>query len=813
MTKKEINMDIDDPRAGDIAEVISNKTCKKIISAVAESNEGLSESEIAAKLGMPMNTVNYNIKKLVKSGLIESDKRFLWSVKGKRIYKYKLANKKIVIMPKVNATRVLAGVIGILAVAFIVMMVVFWNPNRIELPGVSDELQRFGSEGEIKAFLEESVDDGGFFGGVVGREESATMDFAESGGAPSAATAGEKASDYSETNVQVQGVDEPDIVKNDGKYIYVVSGKKVSIIDAYPAEDMEVLSEIEFDDYTSNIFVNGDRLIVFVQEYEYLESGIRCDGVLEIGIPCGGYSKQTAVVKIYDISDRENPELEDEVKVSGNYIDARMIDDYVYLISNKYVSTGFVQLPEFESDGVVTKVSASEIYYFDSGAGNYVFNTVSAINVRNGDVESETYLMDYSGTIYVSEKNIYLTYMKSLSQKYYFEKFVDDVVLEVLPVSEGNDVEEIMDGDGSLSEKRKEVGKVVEEYMGELEQEELAEFLLKYQELQEDFYSEVQKETEMTVVHKISVDGNEIDYQEMGEVPGRVLNQFSIDEFEGNLRIATTTGGWRGDDNLNHLYVLDEDMDIIGSVEDLAKGERIYSARSMGERAYMVTFRQVDPLFVIDLSEPENPEVLGYLKVTGFSNYLQPYDSTHILGIGKEADENGIAGELKISLFDVSDVANPVESAKYVVNTGRWSYSEALYEHKAILFDNEKELLVLPVSYSEGITVAVDSADMPGRTITNYRYWQGAYVFDVSLDGISLKGKVAHEENETEQGYWYGGDNIRRSLYMDDVLYTVSNKVVKASALSDLDEISSVTFSSGEDYWYGGFGVAPGIAE
>jgi len=268
-------------------------------------------------------------------------------------------------------------------------------------------------------------------------------------------------------------------------------------------------------------------------------------------------------------------------------------------------------------------------------------------------------------------------------------------------------------------------------------------------------------------------------------VPGRILNQFSMDEFDGNFRIATTTGGWDRDENENNLYVLDGDLEIIGKLEGLAEGEQIYSARFMGERAYMVTFRQTDPLFAIDLSDSENPKVIGELKVTGYSGYLHPYDENHLLGIGMEATNEGRTEGVKVSLFDVSDMENPREIGKYEVDE-KWSNSEATYEHKAVLFDKERNLLVIPVSYSKEVDVA-------GQSWSRYENWQGAYVFNVDLAGIELKGKIVHEQDEEGDEYWYGGgDYVRRSLFMDDVLYTISQSKIKANDLDDLDEIKEI---------------------
>jgi inhibitor of cysteine peptidase len=295
-----------------------------------------------------------------------------------------------------------------------------------------------------------------------------------------------------------------------------------------------------------------------------------------------------------------------------------------------------------------------------------------------------------------------------------------------------------------------------------------------------------------TSIHRIHIEGAEIDYVSSGEIPGMVLNQFSMDEYDGYFRVATTT---YGETTENHVNILDMDLNIVGSLEDLAPGETIYSARFMGERGYLVTFKQVDPLFVIDLSDPSHPRELGYLKVTGYSDYLHPYDENHIIGIGKETTD---AGEfawyqgVKISIFDVSDVSNPQEIDKLEIGD-RGSDSPVLWDHKAFLFDKSRNLLVMPILVAE-----VDQSEYP-EGVPSWAYgepvWQGAYIFDISLDGgISLQGRITHIEDtaDPEQEYYYSPFVVERSLYIGDVLYTISQAKIKMNNLENLDYINEV---------------------
>jgi inhibitor of cysteine peptidase len=290
------------------------------------------------------------------------------------------------------------------------------------------------------------------------------------------------------------------------------------------------------------------------------------------------------------------------------------------------------------------------------------------------------------------------------------------------------------------------------------------------------------------------VEADSIEYAASGSVPGYVLNQFSMDEYSGYFRIATTGSSWRlfsGGGAQNNVYVLDMNLKVVGSIEDLAPGETIYSARFVGKRGYLVTFKKIDPLFVIDLENPTSPSVLGYLKVTGYSGYLQPYDETHLLGIGKEtvaAEEGDFAWYqgVKISLFDVADVEHPVEIGKYEIGD-RGTDSPVLSNHKALLFDRARNLLVLPVALHE-----IDPAKYYGEVPPNAYgdlVWQGAYVFNVSAaDGLALEGRITHLKSDVYDYEHY----VKRALYIDNVLFTISDKTIKMNNLATLEEINEV---------------------
>jgi inhibitor of cysteine peptidase len=316
---------------------------------------------------------------------------------------------------------------------------------------------------------------------------------------------------------------------------------------------------------------------------------------------------------------------------------------------------------------------------------------------------------------------------------------------------------------------------------------------------------------ESTEIYRVTINGANLSFDAKGVVPGYILNQYSMDEYNSYFRVATTvsTGSWVNRDQHNNLYVLNMNLDTVGKIENLAQGEQIYSARFTGDKAYLVTFKQTDPFFVLDLKDPTAPTVAGELQIPGYSSYLHPYDENHIIGIGKENNT------VKLSLFDVSDMKNPTEMAKYVIGENAdYSDSIALYEPKAFLFDLQKQLLVIPASVTnygyiaptqeptlqDGNTTSGSAKDgvstSPSIPAQTGSYWQGAYVFKLSpQNGFTLKGELSHQENTTQNwGYYFGGDSITRSLYIGNTLYTVSNSMVQLNSLDNLNLLGQVKF-------------------
>ena len=751
---KFIMMNLNDERSKRVAEVLKSDTCKKILDYLAE-NKNKSEEDIAKDLTMPINTVEYNLKKLLDSGLVEKSKDFFWSKRGKKINLYKPANRHIIISPKkrpdMNLLKSIIPVI-IALVVVIVAVLLLSNPSQVQS---NEQLNKFNSIGELNTFLKDNQVQNNYGGdrGVM-MEANGIAGAAKAADSAAAPSASQGAGEYSSTNIQVEGVDEADIIKNDGKYIYIVSGNKVVIVDAFPADNMKIISEINLtsqNGQVGNIFVNGDKLIIFSQQYSpVVYAGVRC---MAIGCVMPPYQDEPkTVVYIYDISNRESPQLDENIALTGNYVDSRMIDNYMYLVANQYAYNEGI-LPAYEKDGEINVVKADEIYYSPIRDQSFQFTNILAINIDNGITSEKTVLTGNSQTIFVSKNNIYTTYTK---YAYYWNP--------------------------------------------------------------EDTNSQ-----EETIINKFSIDKDKVAFVSSGQVPGHLLNQFSMDENEDYFRIATTISGYvdNRDTSTNNLYVLDESMKVIGKIEGIAPGESIYSVRFIGDRAYMVTFKHVDPLFVIGLEDPSNPTLLGKLKIPGYSEYLHPLDENHIIGLGKEVDESIDADKVhtegavyytaiqgvKLAIFDVSDVSNPIELHKEVIGD-RGTQSPAETDHKAFLYDSRRGLLVIPITVAE--LKEGQTKDMQGEFT-----FQGAYVYKVSLDdGFELEGRITHYEDDSEfkkSGYYfYGGEkSISRSLYMDGVLYTFSPSMIKANDLSSLEKISSVDLPY-EQPNYGYYGYADG---
>lgn len=707
------------------------------------------------------------------------------------------------------------------------------------------QIKKFASAEELQEFLENNDSSGARYGrayhdDMVFAEEAAfVMDTAD--GAPTqaltkssneAAGRGGGSDDFSKTNVQVEGVDEADIIKTDGEYVYAVVRNDLYIARAWPADRAEVITKISFKDRPNDIYINEDRLVIYGNDYEVFEN--------EDYAPWRRRGQYT-FVKVFDIKNPVEPKQIRDLKFEGNPQETRMIGDYVYLVTNNYnfyyiegepllprvIDNGEEYKVDCVSAGVNAKCVFPDVYYFDMPYDSHNFTAVNSINIKDGDekIQSEVYVMSSSQNIFVSLNNLYITYTKYISEYELEQEVMKDMLYPVLSSRDQEKISNIIAVENyvlSENEKRYKVAAVVERYLASLTDEEQKQFQEDLGKAMRQKYEDISKELEKTVIHKVAINKGRLEYQASGEVTGHVLNQFSMDEDKGYFRIATTRNRtWshyldseEEQESYSNLYVLDKSLNVVGGVEKLAPGERIYSVRFMQDRAYLVTFKQVDPLFVIDLSQPSKPSVLGELKIPGFSNYLHPYDENFLIGIGKDTVETEWGGVrtkgVKLSLFDVRDVKNPKEVDVYVMGDSG-SNSIALNDHKAFLFSKDKNLLVLPVSIQE--QYYKDEQEGPRATsLPRYRMnFRGAAVFKIDESGFELKGKIDHAEGDFEgkrdywRGYSYYDNTVKRSLYISDTLYTFSNNYLMMNNIETLDEEAKLKLekkktSSGDDF-------------
>jgi inhibitor of cysteine peptidase len=631
---------------------------------------------------------------------------------------------------------------------------------------------------------------------VMAFQESAAKGTSIAGALPS--TAGFGSPDYSQTNVQVAGVDEPDFVKNDGRYIYVISGTTLAIVDAYPATSASVISKTELEDSPREIFINGDRLVLLKSGLEEVASTEEqpvpvSAGKMAMMPPRYPYYRSAPVTHavFYDISDRAHPKVVKEFTIDGDYVNARMIGDTVYLLSREsvYPYDDRIIVPAIRESAKI--VATPDVYYFDNPEMQYDFTTVSSFDVRNGVTkDAKTYLVGSGNIIYVSPDAMYVSYQKYHNIYRPMRAMVEPAI---------NVVQESVGSAAGISRVSAPV--LVNDFNTMSESDKQAVIAeMKSGEQEAILKREIDQST--TVIHKIGINNGAITYLAKGEVPGYLKNQFAMDEYGGNLRVATTSDVWttRGQYEYNNVFVLDSAMKTIGSLTHIAEQEKIYSTRFIGDRLYMVTFKRIDPFFVIDLSTPSSPKILGKLKIPGYSDYLHPYDKNHIIGIGKETTTNDWGGVstkgLKLALFDVSDVEHPKQLDKVEIGDSGTD-SAALTDHRAFLFDKNKNLLVIPAR-------VVKQIDTSGKYIGDQqRIWYGAYVFGLTPEtGFVLKGTIEHS---TSGGYsWYGSPyDVKRSLYIGDTLYTLSQKQILANSLTQINKtIATIPLPDGGDVLY-----------
>lgn len=602
--------------------------------------------------------------------------------------------------------------------------------------------------------------------------------------------------DFTTTNVQEEGVDEADFMKTDGKFVYVLRGQELVILKSWPAEDTEIVGRIALPGgYPSAMFLKGDRVALFSNVYVYACDDRRLNNFPENNgidpLPVedcveDGDGFSGTRITVVDVTNRTSPTILRSLDVESQYNNARMIGSDVYMVSNSYSVTpnGYWDLVWGENTNLptVTWESTEEEVELARDQARPIMRQLVAGLVANEGVQDflpRKRVVNSDGTV-ASEGNLYAC---------------TDVYLPAQPTTLGmlNITHFKIDNDSSDMSSTGLLAGGWTVYGS-----------------QQNLYVAMSSRAwwwgwgsadNSSHIHKFALDGpnNKARYAASGEVDGWLLNQFSMSEYEGHLRVATTDNEWIWDDQSqtgietggNHVIVLKEETGELvetGSIRNLATGEQVFSARFLGNKGYVVTFRQTDPLFTFDLTDPTNPVLKGELKINGFSSYIHPMGPNHLLTIGQDATDEGVVLGVHLQIFDVTDLNAPTRTYQHKLSTGPWSsWSEAMWDHHAFTYHLGKEVLAIPFnSWDEG---------------TGEDPFSGLVVLKASnTTGFEELGRVQHGDLVTPEctdcgwGYhWWV--NIRRSIFMEDYLFSISDVGVKVNDLLDPSvEHAAVTF-------------------
>ncbi|MFJ7825661.1 beta-propeller domain-containing protein [Psychrobacillus sp. NPDC096623] len=530
--------------------------------------------------------------------------------------------------------------------------------------------------------------------------------------------------DHSTTNNQVEGVDEADIVKTNGTHIYSITENNIAIVNIEDPTKMKEETKIRFgqDYYPMQLFLTDETLIVLAQKNSYQTLQYEEDSNNDARMYMPMNSMTTAL--FYDISNPTAPKLQREVGTEGNMSGARLTDDTLYYVTNVYPNFWIIEEQENVELRPLTYDSkkgetVNPIPYEDlsilPNSKEATYSIITALDLSNSD-KNEVITKGYLGgseQLYMSKNSLFLT----------------SSIFE-----ESNSIDKMIWNPGSMD----------------------------------------------TEVFKFALNKTAIQFVASNRLKGHILNQFSMDEYNGYFRVVTTKGNSWDENEVseNNLFILDDGMKLVGSLTGLAKDERIYSARFMGDKAYMVTFKETDPLFIIDVATPTSPKVLGELKIPGFSNYLHPLDENHLIGFGYETRidtrDGGkepliITEGMKISLFDVSDFANPKEKDTEIIGD-QGTYSPLQYDHHALFEHQQNSLYGFPVSIYE---------KLPGKQYSDFKQ-DGALIYEITPEnGIRRKGDLLRPE-VAGQMYEEWESSIQRIVYARDTIYTIAMKEIKS---------------------------------
>lgn len=534
---------------------------------------------------------------------------------------------------------------------------------------------------------------GDFLSGILGghkKSEDLLEGSSSSGGLNSS-------EDYSKTHQQVVGVDEADIIKTDGNYIYYATGAGFYIVESINGK-LSLISEIKRDYIQPLEMYLKDNKIILISQLS-INSSNKTDEEDNSSIEDYDEVKYQTIVEIYDITDKTKPKVISTYQQNGTYDSSRLIDNNLYISTNYYnYNDGPIEnskqidkyIPSYSINSEKKYIEANDICIAKK-CTDTEYSIVAGLDISSQDMlVSIKAVLGYDGIIYCSKDNFYIAGVR------------------------WND-----------------------------------------------------RETKTSIL-RFSINKGKVEHNGYCEVNGGVNDQFSMDEYNGNFRVATTSV--KGTETENNVYVLDKDMKIFGKLEGLAKNESIQSARFENEMLYLVTFEQRDPLFKIDLSNPEKPKVLDSLKINGYSSYLINYGDGKLLGFGIDADDKGNQTGLKLSMFSKDDKGKVKEIiSKPLGKDLQDADSEAIYDHKALLIDDEKNIIGIPVSFFDGVDFC-------------NRYYLFKYT---DADGFVEIGHV--EAHKSSPSF-----DFIRGMYIGDKVYLFSYDAIISAGLKDAKIISSV---------------------
>jgi len=653
-----------------------------------------------------------------------------------------------------KATTVFFVTILVVSAAFVVYSVL---PAHKAQPVVSPAsataqgLSSFQSYSQLQAFVAanaksaqeyERYGGAGFIGGPVmfvgGINNRFAAGVAVPGAAVQNAAAGSSSNpSFTVTNVQVQGVDEPDMVKTDGTHLFVATNRtgssssngSVTIMDAYPPNSTAILSTVSLPGaQVLGIEVAQDRLMVIDQRYT---------NTTYIGL------------LLYNTSALASPKLMQNETVAGNYVAARLAQGYLYAVvqqpsyhfDNQGNATGLT--PHVSVKGDTTALSPSSVYYTPNNSQVGDYTLIISVGMSSGAEDTLSVLTGPSSTVFVSTSNIYVVY-----SNYRLYANADNIPGDVF-------------SGGVITSAGQE---------------------------------------QNSTIFRASYSNGTVAVQAVGSVPGSVLNQFSMNEYNGYFqvatsRIATINGNATESDD---VYVLNQNMSQVSALQNIAPGENLYAVRFVGDMGYVVTFEQIDPLFAISFADVTHPVILSALKVNGYSDYLQPLFSNYLLGVGKDTVASSTGNfayylGLKLSLFHVAANGSSSDVQDYMIGD-RGTDSPVLTNHLALTYDPANNVTVIPVLLAKVSGNQQGSSQNPppeGNPV-----WQGAYVFRVNATGFTLLGMVS----QYPAGMNYGdspdnGLQIERSVIIGNYLYTISQSEVMVSSLSSFSTVATVPLS------------------